>query len=566
MVSAGVCANELLRIHHEVTKAIIAQDLEAVLSAIGVGLGWQMGVFWEVDRANQVLTASTVWVAHGVNVSALESATRRARYAPYQGRPGRSWSQRATFWERDLAADPSFLRAREAGECGFASAIYFPIGELDDVLGVIELFRTATTAPDGEVLDALHAMGSVLGLYLRSVRDQQAKLATEQRFRAEVEHQVHERTRELKASQAKLQRLYESDIIGILIGTYDGQIVDANDAFLQLIGYSRQELTDGSLRWDACTPPEWAQADRACVQQLQITGVAASYEKEFLRKDGTRVPIILGAAVLDDIGGAISFVIDITDRKRVERDFATLSDRLEARFLERTAELRSSEAQAAESERQLRALALRLMKLREETGTAIAREIHDVLGQELTAIKMDASFLVRRLAGTADTMVLDRLYEIVACTDRIVTTIRRISTDLRPQILDDLGLVAAVRWCAREFSSRSGMQVNVDVPSDASIDRDRSTAVFRIMQELLTNVARHADAKHVDLSLRVVDQRIELRVRDDGKGFTPTPKSSLGLAGIRERALAFGGSFAIHPLSDSDQHGTDAVVSIPLSP
>ncbi len=295
-------------------------------------------------------------------------------------------------------------------------------------------------------------------------------------------------------------------------------------------------------------------------------GTVPTYEKEFIRKDGTRVPVLLGAALLEGTDASIFYVLDISRQKKVERDLAALNARLEDRFLERTAELRASEAAAAESERQLRALA-RLMSLREDTGARIAREIHDVLGQELTGLKMDAAWLLRRISQAAfdgHEQLIERVEAMLKAIDRTVSSIRGIASELRPQMLDDLGLVAALSWSVREFSARSGIHVETHLPDDVVLDRARSTAMFRISQELLTNVARHSGAEKVTLALSVDDGIAELRVCDDGRGYDPIGTRSLGIVGIRERALAFGGTFTIGNV-DPPATGTDARVRIPIA-
>ncbi len=167
---------------------------------------------------------------------------------------------------------------------------------------------------------------------------------------------------------------------------------------------------------------------------------------------------------------------------------------------------------------QLRALAARLQSIREEERTRVAREIHDELGQALTAIKLESAALIRGLPVDAKQQ-LNRAQSIVKIADETIHAVRRISTELRPAILDDLGLVAAVEWAAEEFQSRTGTKCRLDLPQDdIVIDRERATALFRILQETLTNVARHADATHVNVRLAKEDGSLILEVRDNGKG------------------------------------------------
>jgi signal transduction histidine kinase len=261
-------------------------------------------------------------------------------------------------------------------------------------------------------------------------------------------------------------------------------------------------------------------------------------------------------------------VLDITQQKRAERELASLNESLEQRVVARTRSLQQSRGRLAESERMLRALAGRIEMIREQERVDLAREIHDVLGQELTGLKMDGAWVLRRLAApTLDVQhASERLHAMIQQIDSMVATVRRIATSLRPGVLDDLGLVAALQWQAREFEARSGIIVDIDVPSsEVAVDDARATAIFRIFQELLTNVARHAQASRVRAALSYEQDALTLDVADDGRGIDQPDGSrttSLGLLGIRERAFAFGGELT---LSAASAQGTLARVSIPLA-
>jgi signal transduction histidine kinase len=198
---------------------------------------------------------------------------------------------------------------------------------------------------------------------------------------------------------------------------------------------------------------------------------------------------------------------------------------------------------------ELRALSGHIESAREEERSGIAREIHDELGQALTAIKMDLAWIRRRATapGEIDRSALDeRVRTLTAMTDDVIEQVRRISSELRPGVLDDLGLLAALEWQAQEFERRTGLTctMRTNVGEQDSFDRALSTAVFRVFQEALTNVARHAEARHVEVSFEIEDGWVRLDVSDDGKGIAAdamTP-GSLGVLGIRERARRLGGT------------------------
>jgi PAS domain S-box-containing protein len=217
-----------------------------------------------------------------------------------------------------------------------------------------------------------------------------------------------------------------------------------------------------------------------------------------------------------------------------------------ARITEDVTERKRFEEERQHSFAQLRALAARLQNVREEERKTVAREIHDELGQALTAIKIDFSYWIHDLPPAEHSA---RAGSILKLVDQAIQTVRRISTQLRPGILDDLGLVAAVEWAAEEFEGRSGIRCYLQVPQEEiEIDQERATAVFRIFQETLTNVARHAGATELRVSLAQENGILSLEVRDNGKGVTEEQifaARSLGILGMRERALLLGGDFEI---------------------
>jgi len=234
---------------------------------------------------------------------------------------------------------------------------------------------------------------------------------------------------------------------------------------------------------------------------------------------------------------------------------------LEQRVAERTASLLHSESSLATSERLLRALTSRILTIQEQERTQLSREIHDVLGQELTGLKMDVAWVLRR---EADEAVRTRLKAMLGQLDEVTATVRRIATSLHPTVLDDIGLAAAMEWQAKEFEARSGIAVELELPTDQlTIDIARATAAFRIFQELLTNVARHSGASTVRARLAAEEERLVMEVNDNGRGIADEHVSgtSLGLLGIRERAKAFDGTFEI---CGSPGLGTSARISLNL--
>lgn len=283
-----------------------------------------------------------------------------------------------------------------------------------------------------------------------------------------------------------------------------------------------------------------------------LTGVSLEMESAFRGYEVGAVDYLIKPLVAEVLRSKVSVFVDL-HKKNV-----ALTSEIKERKI--------AEAQLRESEVQLRALAARLISIREEERARIAREVHDELGQVLTGLKMDVTWLARRLAGSEEPLV-EKAEAMCRLIDSTMHLIRRISTGLRPEILDDMGLVAAFGWQAKEFQKRMGMRCRLKLPEEqVDLDKELSTAVFRIFQEILTNIARHAKASSVDVTLSISEKLLKLAVVDDGIGITESQiggRESLGLLGMQERAQLFSGVVNIQGVPG---HGTTVSVSIPILP
>jgi len=228
-------------------------------------------------------------------------------------------------------------------------------------------------------------------------------------------------------------------------------------------------------------------------------------------------------------------------------------------------ERQTAEARLRETHEQLRALSIYLQYVREEERATISREVHDELGQALTGLKFDLVAIAHELPPDAG-RTLARLRETASQIDSLIRAVRRIATALRPGVLDDLGLGAALDWQAREFQSRTGILCHVRASKRLSpLDQDMNTAFFRIFQEALTNVARHAGATRVEVRLKEHSGQLTLEVSDNGRGILPdeiTNTKSIGLLGMRERASLLSGRVVIR---GRPGRGTTVSASIPIS-
>lgn len=212
----------------------------------------------------------------------------------------------------------------------------------------------------------------------------------------------------------------------------------------------------------------------------------------------------------------------------------------------------------------LRALAAHIQSVREDERTRISREVHDELGQALTGLKMDLSWLEKRLPGNLlePAAKIRSMFRVI---DDTIQSVRRIAADLRPAVLDEVGLPGALKWQAKEFQARTGIRCRIELPErEFDMGRDRSTAVFRIFQETMTNVARHAKATRVDIKLRLDADHLILSVLDNGLGIARADSrssKSLGLLGVRERAFLLGGEVEIE---GNHGRGTCVTLTVPL--
>jgi len=214
---------------------------------------------------------------------------------------------------------------------------------------------------------------------------------------------------------------------------------------------------------------------------------------------------------------------------------------------------------------QLRELSEHLLNIRETERTNIAREIHDELGQQLTILKMDLSWLNQKLKECNDASVLQKTGDALMVLNETIRSVRRIATELRPSMLDDLGLIEAMEWQSKEFEKRSGIRIIFESGvSHLPVNNDVATSLFRIYQEALTNIVRHAHAKTVFSKLQLKHEQVILTIADDGAGFDMQMlaiKKTLGLLGMKERTLMMGGRFEIN---SQPGKGTTIIVTTSL--
>jgi PAS domain S-box-containing protein len=389
-----------------------------------------------------------------------------------------------------------------------------------------------------------HKSGTVLDMLMSA---ELIELAGE-RYMLSLAQDITERKRaeeSLRESEEKYRALVETTDTGFVIIDENGTVFDANENYIRMTGHKaldeirNRSITEWTSRHDL---ERNEQAVRKCFDQGFIRDLEISY----VNKKGEYTPVDINASVVETKEGRkiVSLCRNITERKLAEEAIK-------------------------KSHEQLRAFAGRLQSVREEQRKEFAREIHDQLGGAMAGLKIDLSFLASSAPKSwhirKRDSFLSKVHEMSKLIDETIGTVRRLVTELRPSILDDFGLLAALEWQLWEFQKRTGIQSEfVSTLEDVNIDEELSTAVFRIFQEALTNVARHANATNVIATLYKEADSLVLKVEDNGKGISENDihnTKSVGLIGMRERALFLGGTVNF---SGEPSKGTTVLVQFPF--
>jgi PAS domain S-box-containing protein len=340
----------------------------------------------------------------------------------------------------------------------------------------------------------------------------------------------------LRTSEERYRTLVKNFPNGtVILFDRELKLVVVDGASIEKVGFSEGLLEGKTLRQvfsaKICSivEPRCRAALRGLTDVFEISYANHVYQVHILPvKEGGR-PVVWGMIMAQDITG----------QKRVEKSLNN-------------------------SQKQLRSLALRLQRVREEERTYIAREIHDELGQALTGLKMDLAWLLKRLPHDQP-LLNEKVRSMMQLSDSTIHSVSKISSELRPGVLDDLGLIAAIQWQAQDFQKRTGIACRfISTMEEIALDKDCATAVFRIFQETLANIIRHSGATIVTINLRKVRRKLVLSVTDNGRGIMDTEirnPRSLGLLGMKERVMLFKGELNI---VGKEGKGTHIEVRIPL--
>lgn len=363
------------------------------------------------------------------------------------------------------------------------------------------------------------------------------------RLNKELEQRIKERTTELALKNEELKKVQELAHFGSWSWDIENNVVTWSDEVYRIFGITPQEFGSTFEAYFELVHPE----DRDFIIKTAKNPFGKdepfSYYYRIIRPDGEVRILYSHRNVFTD------------EHENLVRSYGTLQD---------VTERVQAEEQLKTSNEKLRALAARLQAVREEESLLIARKIHDELGSALTGLKMDISWLKKRLPGQGNESLRQKFKTMSELIDETVQKVRNISTELRPTILDDLGLVAAIESQCREFQKRTEIKCRIiSLSEEIELHPDKATAVFRIFQEILTNIARHSGATQVKISMEEVDGDLVLKVSDNGKGIKEInifDTKSLGILGMFERASVFGGQIEI---TGKEGKGTTLTVRIP---
>ena len=347
----------------------------------------------------------------------------------------------------------------------------------------------------------------------------------------------------LQQSEQKYRNLFKSSIDPVYISTQEDSFADVNQSFLELFGYTIGEMQDLKVQAIYVNPD-----DRLIFRQdIERREYVKDYKLKLRKKDGTNIICLVSASVRKKSDGTIlgcqGVIRDITEKKRAEEELLR-------------------------HQKQLRYLPSQLIEAQEKERKRISLELHDEMGQALTAIGISLKEVEEELPSDLDPTTGEKLADIHSIVDKASEQIGNLSLDLRPSMLDDLGLVPTLRWFIYKTAKRTKLEVKFETTDiGKKLDSGIETILYRVSQEALNNIIKHADAKHVIVRLELKQESIALYIKDDGKGFDVEKalmdqlEGRIGLLGMQERASIAGGNLSIQSRKG---HGTVILAEIPL--
>lgn len=372
----------------------------------------------------------------------------------------------------------------------------------------------------------------------------------------------------LRSSEERFRQALDIETVGVVFFDLKGGIIRANDAFCRMTGYTQADIEEQRLYFESLSSPDSIGVRTRALEELEKVGSAATYEQQCVRKDGSTFWGLFAAKRLGS-KQAVEFILDITERKCAEEALAKAHAELEERVTRRTLELaltnnvlKNEVAQRRQAERLRTDLLRRLDSAQEDERRRVSRDLHDQVGQTLTALTL--AVRATRDAGALPAPVSARLSDVQRAAEELGREVHELAVRLRPTALDDLGLHAALGQLLSDWSARTRIEVDCQLADleAARLPPDFETVLYRVVQEALTNVARHARAARASVVVQRVNGCVIAVVEDDGVGFEPRSTSTdrLGLLGLSERVTLAGGTLSIESATGQ---GTTLIARLP---
>jgi PAS domain S-box-containing protein len=508
-----------------------AEDLHAALGAVlrrvSDATGWILGQAWIPRPDGSCLECSPAWHKAARGLEGFREASEKTTFRPGVGLPGRVWAARQPALIREIAQDKNFPRQASAQKAGLRAGMAIPVLAGDQVVAVIEFFVHEPRPEDERLINLVSAVASQVGNVIQR-----------------------------KRIQEQFDRFFTLSLDLLCVAGFDGYIQRVNPACKAILGFGPEELQSQSYL--ELVHPEEREAAIAELQRLKAGSNVVSYEVRILARDGsykwtqwTATPA-LNEQLIYASGR------DITESKRAEEALRRSEEHYRVLF---------NEAKAMQEK--LRDLSSKILHAQEEERKRISRELHDEVGQALTAISVNLQLLKKKSARVGNG--LDRnVTETQSLLEQTMHNVHRFSYELRPAMLDDLGLLVALRWYIKSFAKRTGIKVRLSADrSVEGLESEPKTVIYRVVQESLTNISKYAQASQATVSVHKLGADIRLSVRDNGKGFQPDrmatgskEKSGLGLMGMQERLRLVDGQLVVE---SAPGKGTTVRATIPLS-
>ena len=435
---------------------------------------------------------------------------------------------------------------------GLKTIVYIPLLTGQQTLGVLILGTSVTPRSfSQEEIDLCITMANQVAVSL-----QNANLHDElKKYSIDLEEQILERNQYAKAlmeSEQNFRDLVGNLMDGVAISDEKGFHIYINPRLSEITGYSEVELTK-MTGWDFTPKEDLDQLKQKMEDRMAGKLDDKNYEHNIVRKDGTELPVEMSntTTIWQGEKRPMAIIRDISERKQSEQDKDFLLE------------------QVNEANERLRSLSRELINSQEAERKRISQELHDELGQALTALSLDLGLIEQNLLPETPSEIKDRLSDAKKNADGLDQMIRELALDLRPSLLDDLGLLPTLNWYVDRFSQRTDIEVIVEVINEEKRLLDEiETALYRIIQEALTNVVKHAKAKKVGLQIDIRAEMVIVNIKDDGRGFDSdamqfpeTSPRGLGLIGMADRTALVGGDLRIY---SKPGEGTRIEVEIPL--